>query len=306
MSAQTVGKRVTCPHCRKTLTVPDGAAKRKLAPAHLPSPDISDLLDEVESAKETKEQPIARACSNCGTTVYGKVISCPYCNRRMPIPAPAAQESTKTNRRHAQWMVGVGLSLVYYSLMLTIGAFLLVIVGAFARAEKVVFFAWLLSFAVGPMALLGKSLCLAIPCPSGQKFVMLAVFADALALFLSFNPSALDPGIDRFPNELIGNIASLAGFLLFLMFLRTLCARMKQSGLSQAAEELWRYATLLALLPPFAFILMMVTAPLIVIVNPILHFLMMVGEVIISIVLLIRVGMGYFNLLSHLKTALLR
>ena len=175
---------------------------------------------------------------------------------------------------------------------------------SFDAIARLIFTAWLLVVSATPMATLGKALCLAVPSEFGKGLAILALTADCLALFLAFNPSAVDPGVERFPAESLANIASLIGQFLFLAFLVKLCERMKKPGLRQAAEQLFQRTLLIVFLPVAIPVVLVCVVPLLPFVIPALA-LIWIGVALGYLLLFVCVVIEYLQLLSALKNAIL-
>ncbi|MDG2380187.1 MAG: ATP-dependent sacrificial sulfur transferase LarE [Pirellulaceae bacterium] len=213
----------------------------------------------------------------------------------------AAKLTSKKLRRTGQVALGVGISVVYYHLILSFTNLLLLFAGVLFNLPS------LLAITVWAQGILllsspiGMLICAFAPVPVSRRLVVLALVAQIVAVVFHLEPIE-DPRLGVLASLVVQNLAGLLGlgsYMLFVEYLGLVGA--KNLGVASSIQQI-RNRTIFSVFFPIAINLGLVVVALLSVAFGGIFFV-----VVMSILVLIYLGVWllwlkeYLELLSYLK-----
>jgi len=217
------GKRAKCPTCGGVISIPQLVAVGATGAA----PAV--IVEEPLSAEPLVAEPEAgrKHCPMCGEDIAASAIKCRFCGEILD-PAMKGMIAAQGDASDPAWRrVRTGLATIYYCLVVIIVAVIVMCVGgalAFAGggdppvlAMLVIGLGALAIMGAGLGTLVGQGLCCSVPESSGARGFMIGAIGCLVAnvLFSMFGSAAGAEAISGF-----GNLVSLVGAVLFMLFIR--------------------------------------------------------------------------------------
>ncbi len=298
---KAIGKPIQCPACSTKLAV--SRSGRSLLVSIAPSNDLSDLLDEADA--DASRRCVERVqCEFCQHELQEQKQICPQCNRQN-VATSAAKQTSKKLRRTGQVALGVGISVVYYHLILSFTNPLLLFAGVLFKLPSLLA---IIVWAQGILLLsspIGMLICAFAPVPVSRRLVVLALVAQVVAVVFHFEPIE-DPRLGVLASLVVQNLPSLLGlgsYMLFVEYMALVGAG--TSGVESSIQQI-RNRTVFLVFFPMTIILGQVVVAFLSVAFGGIFFV-----VVMSILVLIYLGVWllwlkeYLELLSYLKSQLL-
>jgi predicted RNA-binding Zn-ribbon protein involved in translation (DUF1610 family) len=238
------GKRAKCPTCGSVIQIPAHAVAAvvdaEVDPAGVYGNDFSVDAPAAIAAGEERKQ-----CPMCGETIAAKAIKCRFCGELLDASLRGMIQSAGDVGDPGWRRVRTGLATIYYCIV-TIAAILMgiSIVAGLALSggqdfDDLPVFS-IVVIAIGVLVILGAALgiligeimCLYVPEISGAKGFVIGALVCMAANFMI---SVLG-GVAQMPAAgSLGNLISMAGHILFILFIRQSATYLGDQKLADSA-----------------------------------------------------------------------
>jgi hypothetical protein len=244
------GKRAKCPTCSGVIQIPTKAVEEVVDA--LPEP--ASAFDDEDYAVEPAPAAVAVAedrkhCPMCGEMIAAKAVKCRYCGEVLDASMRSFVQSAAGDVGDPGWRrVRSGLATMYYSFFIVIATAIVMLValaamGAMGAMQQpnadppvaaiiVIVICVLVMLGAGIAILVGQILCASVPEHSGARGLAIgaAVCMVANILVGMVGGALQNPAISLF-----GNLISIIGYVLFILFIRRAAIYLNDHALASSA-----------------------------------------------------------------------
>lgn len=256
-SETAAGKQARCPKCSGVIEIPAAgaaaAADEIVDAEEALSQSLSD--DAADEASAGLTDPVGRKpCPMCGELIVSDAVKCRYCGEILDRSMAGVLGEAFDPRDPAWRSVHGGLATIYYSLVAIVIAVILMIVGGMIMAamsggarDDGLSPAMLGVFVVGGIVILGAAIgnlvgqirCASVPKSSGARGYALGA---VLLLITQFMLSMLGRALQIEAISAVGNLLSIVGYVLFVLFIRRTAAHLGNDNLKASASRFLIFA----------------------------------------------------------------
>jgi hypothetical protein len=239
-----VGKRAKCPSCGGVIDIRGPGIATAAPPSPPPPPEeVYDAIPDDSPASEGNR----KACPMCGELIQQSAVKCRYCGEVFD-PAMKGLLGGGGDVSDPGWRrVRSGLSNIYYSIFGMIFSIIVIAIaggvygGMFAGQNGadmpvaltvIIGICGLAIIAAAIGILVGQLMCAAVPENSGARGMAMGA---ALCLVVSVLMGMVGGGLHNQAISSLGNVISMVGYILFVLFIKRSAAYLNNAPLAASA-----------------------------------------------------------------------
>lgn len=225
------GKRAKCPTCGGVIQIPARAMAEVLDAGSEPASAYAGDDFSIPAPAEGALGEDRKRCPMCGEIIAAKAIKCRFCNEILD-PSMKGMIGANSDASDPGWLrVRTGLATLYYCIAIIFITAILMGIGAVAAfaiagnaggdppvlAIIVLVLGGLVLVGAGIGSFVGQVLCLSVPENSGARsFIIGSIVCTVANVLLSMVGGAADSQAI----SSLGSLVSIAGSVLFILFIR--------------------------------------------------------------------------------------